>query len=457
MRWCVVLVATGLFGCGSGSGGGEGGSSGAGGTAGSAGSGGSGGSAGSTLATGDRVGTFSVPHAVMLLDANDSGASYRRYQIASDRSAFSYAAGFAADLDGDGFDSVSFLDTRSGTFHLERDGAAARLESVEELLPFAPPSDDARHWPIAGDVDEDGRDDVGTYDTQTGELRIQRSSDGSELVQSFSAVPSLPLMGDWNGDGVDSFGRYQPLSGQFELSDDNSTLGAGFSLDVAPSDTLLPVAGDFDGDGRDSVGVYDAATQRFHLTNGAGSAPIEIVVELAPSSTTWLPVVGRWKPAPAAEPELGFDWPTSSPGAQGVDAGALDAALSAADANASIYSVLLVRHGKLVAERYFHGAERSFASNVKSVSKSMLSALFAIAAEDGQLSATTELVDYFPGLPAEKQAITLAHLVTMTAGLHWEENDSLFVRGSLPRTGVAFRSSSRSMPRPARRSCTARA
>lgn len=427
MRWlCLGLVAMLTIGCGSDSSGGDTGGTGA--SGGSSGPGGSGGSGGSTSTSADRVGGFSVPLAVMLFDDNSTGATHRRYQIASDRTAFSYPAGFSADLDGDGYDSVSFLDTRSGVFHLESDGAAARLESVEELLPYAPTSVSPRWLPIAGKVDSDEKDDVGTFDALTGDVKIRKSGDGSDVELSFAGSEGcLPLMGDWDGDGVDSFGRYRVTTGDFELTNDDATFVLEFSIDgVTPSTSVIPVAGDFDGDGSDSVGLYELATRRFHLKSATTSGAADVVVELPPGSIAWLPVVGRWKAAPATAPELGFDWTIGTPAGEGVDAAALDAAFTTADANESIYSVLVARHGKLIGEQYFHGADRSFASNVKSVSKSILSALVAIAVQDGQLAGTATLSDFYPALPPEKKAIALAHLLTMTAGLHWEENGAVF-------------------------------
>lgn len=430
MRWlCLGLVATLTIGCGSDSSSdGPNGTGASGGSAGAGGSGGSGGgSGGSTSASADRVGGFSVPLAVLMLDDNATGATNRRYQIASDRTAFSYQAGFGADLDGDGYDSVSFLDTRSGVFHLEQDGAASRLESVEELLPYAPISVSPRWLPIAGKVDGDDKDDVGTFDALTGDVKLRNSSDGSDLDLSFAGSDGcLPVMGDWDGDGVDSFGRYRVASGEFELTNDNAAFEPAFSIDgVTPSSSVLAVAGDFDGDGTDGVGAYDAASRRFRLKNVTESGPSDVTVDLPTGSIAWLPLVGRWKPPPTPEPELGFDWPMATPASEGVDSGELDAAFATANENTSIYSVLVARHGNLIAEQYFHGADRSFASNVKSVSKSVLSALVAIAVADGKLVGSATLGDFFPTLPQDKQAIALAHLLTMTAGLHWEENGSV--------------------------------
>jgi CubicO group peptidase (beta-lactamase class C family) len=85
-------------------------------------------------------------------------------------------------------------------------------------------------------------------------------------------------------------------------------------------------------------------------------------------------------------------------------------------------SVLVMRHGRLVFERYYHGAEGDVERNVFSVTKSVLSALIGIALEDGKLrSLDQKLVDVFPhelerDTDPRVRAITLRDLLSMTAG-----------------------------------------
>jgi len=89
----------------------------------------------------------------------------------------------------------------------------------------------------------------------------------------------------------------------------------------------------------------------------------------------------------------------------------------------TLVSVLIMRHGRLVFERYYHGT-RAQERNVFSVTKSVLSALVGIAVRDGRLrSIDQKLVDFFPhkiapGSDPRVHDITLRDLLTMTAGYH---------------------------------------
>jgi CubicO group peptidase (beta-lactamase class C family) len=89
----------------------------------------------------------------------------------------------------------------------------------------------------------------------------------------------------------------------------------------------------------------------------------------------------------------------------------------------TLVSVLIMRHGHLVFERYYHGT-RDQVRNVFSVTKSFTSALVGIAVRDGLLrNLDQRLVDFFPekiapGADPRVGDITLRDLLTMTAGYH---------------------------------------
>ena len=62
-----------------------------------------------------------------------------------------------------------------------------------------------------------------------------------------------------------------------------------------------------------------------------------------------------------------------------------------------LHSLLVVRHGRLIVERYFGGSQPQDAWNVKSVTKSMLSALVGIALERGYIRSLDQpVLDFFP-------------------------------------------------------------
>ena len=86
-----------------------------------------------------------------------------------------------------------------------------------------------------------------------------------------------------------------------------------------------------------------------------------------------------------------------------------------------LHSLLVSSHGKLVLE-YYASPRRSRLSNVKSVSKSIISALVGIAIQRKLLKGLDQpIVDFFPELRKDpdprKQKITIEDLLTMRQGL----------------------------------------
>jgi CubicO group peptidase (beta-lactamase class C family) len=106
----------------------------------------------------------------------------------------------------------------------------------------------------------------------------------------------------------------------------------------------------------------------------------------------------------------------------------LDGAIATGEAMPRLHSLLVSHRGQLVLERYFNGRQPNDLDNVKSVSKSILSALIGLAIEQGSITALeTTIGQYFPTNPAielnlEKATITIEQLLTMTAGLRTTSN-----------------------------------
>jgi CubicO group peptidase (beta-lactamase class C family) len=128
-------------------------------------------------------------------------------------------------------------------------------------------------------------------------------------------------------------------------------------------------------------------------------------------------------------------WPTAAPEGCDVDTNHLARSLEQLPRVCpDLHSLLMVRHGRLIVERYFGGSHPQDAWNVKSVTKSMLSALVGIALERGYIRSLDQpVLDFFPEYRDEvtdppKQQITLRHLLTMSAGLEWQENGSIAFR-----------------------------
>jgi len=156
-------------------------------------------------------------------------------------------------------------------------------------------------------------------------------------------------------------------------------------------------------------------------------------------------IAGCLEPAQRAAPAVSLpeasDWPTATPEAVGLDAAPLNALAARIenDPSVNIHSVLIVKGGSLVFERYFSGSDEDWGTDLgvvefgpdtrhdlRSVSKSVTSALVGIAVGEGRLPGIgTSTLDLFPAyaeqLAPDKRELRLEHILTMTAGLDWFE------------------------------------
>ena len=124
-------------------------------------------------------------------------------------------------------------------------------------------------------------------------------------------------------------------------------------------------------------------------------------------------------------------WPRSSPTAQGLDSGSLDALVASIRQNTkirNIHSLLLVRNGYLVLEEYFDGHDADELHTLQSVSKSFTSALVGIAIDRGKIGGVDERVlGFFPNLDGidnvdeRKRRMSLEDLLTMRSGTDYTE------------------------------------
>jgi CubicO group peptidase (beta-lactamase class C family) len=106
----------------------------------------------------------------------------------------------------------------------------------------------------------------------------------------------------------------------------------------------------------------------------------------------------------------------------------LDAASNAASEVPTLHSLLVSWRGELLLERYSKGIQPTRLANVKSVSKSVISALVGIAIDRSLLPGVKQPIEsYFPDvLKAEKDParrnITIENLLTMQSGLQTTSN-----------------------------------
>ena len=129
--------------------------------------------------------------------------------------------------------------------------------------------------------------------------------------------------------------------------------------------------------------------------------------------------------APGGPIDLAAPWTRGLPAAVGMDPRLTAAAESAAARVSRVRSLLVARHGRLVLERYFGGADSTTLFDVRSVTKSVVSALTGIALSRGLLPSLNATVGAYVGPPATldhgDSAVTIANLLTMTSGYQWNE------------------------------------
>jgi CubicO group peptidase (beta-lactamase class C family) len=136
-------------------------------------------------------------------------------------------------------------------------------------------------------------------------------------------------------------------------------------------------------------------------------------------------------------------WPRGSGEGTGVapDLGArLDRGVRSGEL-AGLHTVFVARHGRLAVERYYTGADERWGTplgtvafdadtlhDLRSISKSIIGLLYGVALAERKVPALdTPVLDAFPAyadLAADRprRAIHIAHLLTMTMGLAWNED-----------------------------------
>lgn len=107
----------------------------------------------------------------------------------------------------------------------------------------------------------------------------------------------------------------------------------------------------------------------------------------------------------------------------------LENAEKAAAELSNIRSFLVLWNGSVVSESYYGRTTAETAHHVRSITKSIVSALVGIAIDKGFIrSVNDKVLNYIPELTSQdddvrKKQITIRHLLTMTSGFKWEEEE----------------------------------
>lgn len=114
--------------------------------------------------------------------------------------------------------------------------------------------------------------------------------------------------------------------------------------------------------------------------------------------------------------------PRATPESQGVPSAAIRAFVDAVEANLrDLHSFMLLRHGHVIAEGWWHPYQRDLTHMLFSLSKSFTSTAIGLAVDEGRLSIDDPVLSFFPDeAPARVSrklaAMRVRHLLSMSTG-----------------------------------------
>ncbi|MBK9123309.1 MAG: beta-lactamase family protein [Chloroflexi bacterium] len=116
-----------------------------------------------------------------------------------------------------------------------------------------------------------------------------------------------------------------------------------------------------------------------------------------------------------------FSLPRATPESQGIASPVVRQFVEALENQGNVHSVMLLRHGKVIAEGWWSPYARDYPHMLFSVSKSFTSTAVGLAAAEGYLSIDDRVLSYFPAETSSDPgdplaAMTVRHLLTMSTG-----------------------------------------
>lgn len=168
------------------------------------------------------------------------------------------------------------------------------------------------------------------------------------------------------------------------------------------------------------------------LAIALGPLGLKLDYELIKSSRPTIAAILRPDPEEletvSYQPLKESDWEISTSQEQGLNPMLIAELYHEASKLETIYSLLVVKDGYLVAEKYFNEGTIDQKARLQSVTKSFTSALVGIALEKGCIEHVDQkMIEFFPELSEQisdqrKNEITIRHLLQMRAGFPWEES-----------------------------------
>ncbi len=166
-------------------------------------------------------------------------------------------------------------------------------------------------------------------------------------------------------------------------------------------------------------------------------APVALLIILALTLTTQCSRKSKNEPHPflSTGNHAGDYWPTAQwrkcqPEQAGMDSQKLIQCYDyAANSSINTHGLIIIRRGYIVGETYFQGRSAQTRFESYSIAKSFLSSLYGIALAQKHIPHINEKANRYlhewqgPTIEERKKQITIRHLLTMSSGLQWEEDD----------------------------------
>ena len=126
--------------------------------------------------------------------------------------------------------------------------------------------------------------------------------------------------------------------------------------------------------------------------------------------------------------------PRSTPEAEGVSSAGIQKFMDAVQKSGlEFHGLMVVRHGKVVAEGWWHPYGPEFKHSLYSVSKSFTATAVGFAVAEGRLKVQDKVISFFPEklpdtLDEHLSAMTVQHLLSMTAGQEPDPTRKVMIR-----------------------------
>jgi CubicO group peptidase (beta-lactamase class C family) len=159
-------------------------------------------------------------------------------------------------------------------------------------------------------------------------------------------------------------------------------------------------------------------------------APIRLAIATLAIVAVAVAAVFIWQAVRSSTPEIPAPdywptngWRTAAPETHGFDSAITAHGLRAIRQDGTrIHSLLVVSEGELILDAYFYPYDGSTVHDQASVTKSVMTTLIGIAADQGKLDLDAPMLSFFPertiaNREARKERVTVRHLISNTAGM----------------------------------------